>query len=749
MNLQPQPSFDGSPVRGSHAPSLRRGRSLLSGIRAASIVIGLLVAAPALAAASLPMLLGTPAASHLPTMKAQVEDKARVADRSVARQRLVAVDFRYLDPQSPEAATELGVELFDGQIATIELQQIDRRGAQSYTWYGQVKGYAESQVVLTVVDGQIDGSILMLDSAKRGGAVYQIHSAADGSQVLREINQDAFPPDHPSGAAGTPIPPAQLKSTSSNSWTTSGSGTTTSSTTAQAAADSAAYIDVMVVYGNQTAAAAGTAIAAQIQQAIDTTNAAYANSGVTTRLRLVHYEQVSYAESGDFNTDLNRLTTAGDGYMDNVATLRNTYGADLVSLFVENPQYCGIAWIGPNANYAYSVVNRGCASGNYSFAHELAHNFGALHDPYVDPGTSPYAYGHGLTDPAEGWRTVMAYNDACMAAGTSCVRIPFFSNPNLTYGSPANPLGTTSTSDNARVLNDNALTVANFRSSVVASACTYALSPSSASVGAGGASASFAVTSGSGCAWHATTSASWLSIGSGSATSGSGSLYYVASANPGAARSGTIAVGGKAFTVSQASGCTYALSPTSATIAASGATSSVSVTSGAGCAWTATSSAGWLTVSTRSGTGAGSVTYSVASNAGSTRSANLAIGGATFLVTQNGGTTTVSSSGVPTLSAKAISFGYVRVGVKSWPRTVKLTNSGSGALSIGALTQAGVNPGDFLRSGTCAVGTSLAAGKSCTVTYTFRPTAKGSRTASLALATSGGTVALGLNGMGQ
>ena len=124
--------------------------------------------------------------------------------------------------------------------------------------------------------------------------------------------------------------------------------------------------------------------------------------------------------------------------MDNVATLRNTYGADLVSLFVENPQYCGLAWVGPSADYAYSVVNRGCASGNYSFAHELAHNFGALHDPYVDPSTSPYAYGHGLTDPAEGWRTVMAYNNACAAAGTSCVRIPFFSNPSLTYGSPAN-----------------------------------------------------------------------------------------------------------------------------------------------------------------------------------------------------------------------------------------------------------------------------------------------------------------------
>ena len=104
-------------------------------------------------------------------------------------------------------AKELAVTLFDGEMATIEHQQVDQRGPQSYTWYGQVKGYPESQVVLTVVDGQIDGSIMMFDSAARSGAFYQIRSAADGSQSLRLIDQNAFPPDHPSGAAGTPFRP--------------------------------------------------------------------------------------------------------------------------------------------------------------------------------------------------------------------------------------------------------------------------------------------------------------------------------------------------------------------------------------------------------------------------------------------------------------------------------------------------------------------------------------------------------------
>ena len=158
----------------------------------------------------------------------------------------------------------------------------------------------------------------------------------------------------------------------------------------------------MIVYSNQTAAAAGSAIGAQAQQAVDTANLVYANSGITTRLRLVYAGRANYDESGDFNTDLNRLTAGTDGYMDNVAALRDTYGADLVSLFVENPQYCGLGWIGPSANYGFTVVNRGCASPNLSFPHELGHNFGARHDTYVDPLTSPYAYGHGWVDVAAG-----------------------------------------------------------------------------------------------------------------------------------------------------------------------------------------------------------------------------------------------------------------------------------------------------------------------------------------------------------
>jgi len=112
----------------------------------------------------------------------------------------------------------------------------------------------------------------------------------------------------------------------------------------------------------------------------------------------------------------------------------------------------------------FSAVSRRCAIGNYSFGHELGHNMGARHDVYVDSATTPYAYAHGYTYPAAAspWRTVMAYDDACKAVGTSCTRIPYWSNPSLSRGGAA--MGD-STADNHQTLNNTAYTVANFRAS--------------------------------------------------------------------------------------------------------------------------------------------------------------------------------------------------------------------------------------------------------------------------------------------
>jgi hypothetical protein len=80
---------------------------------------------------------------------------------------------------------------------------------------------------------------------------------------------------------------------------------------------------------------------------------------------------------------------------------------------------------------------------------------------------------------------------------------------------------------------------------------------------------------------------------------------------------------------------------------------------------------------------------------------------------------------------------------------VTLTNSGGGTLTIASMTSGGANPSDFTRGGTCAENTALAGGQRCTLQYTFRPTAKVPRSATLAVVTSAGAVNLSLSGRGR
>jgi subtilisin family serine protease len=83
--------------------------------------------------------------------------------------------------------------------------------------------------------------------------------------------------------------------------------------------------------------------------------------------------------------------------------------------------------------------------------------------------------------------------------------------------------------------------------------------------------------------------------------------------------------------------CTYAINPTNANVAAGGGTGSVNVTTQSGCSWTAVSNAAWIHVTSGgSGTGSGTVNYSVDENTGSARTGTMTIAGEAFTVTQAG-----------------------------------------------------------------------------------------------------------------
>ena len=83
-------------------------------------------------------------------------------------------------------------------------------------------------------------------------------------------------------------------------------------------------------------------------------------------------------------------------------------------------------------------------------------------------------------------------------------------------------------------------------------ACSLSISPSSQSFTSSGGSGTVAVTGSSGCSWTSVSNNSWIVITSNATATGSGTTYYSVSPNTNAsARTGTLTIAGRVFTVSQ------------------------------------------------------------------------------------------------------------------------------------------------------------------------------------------------------
>lgn len=83
------------------------------------------------------------------------------------------------------------------------------------------------------------------------------------------------------------------------------------------------------------------------------------------------------------------------------------------------------------------------------------------------------------------------------------------------------------------------------------------------------------------------------------------------------------------------------------------------------------------------------------------------------------------------LSPTSLSFGTVAIGTTSPAKTVTLTNAGTASLNITGIAVTGINAGDFTQTHIC--GSSLAAGATCSISITFKPTVSGTRTAALSV----------------
>jgi hypothetical protein len=163
--------------------------------------------------------------------------------------------------------------------------------------------------------------------------------------------------------------------------------------------------------------------------------------------------------------------------------------------------------------------------------------------------------------------------------------------------------------------------------------CSYATAPASVTVPAQGAGGTVHVTAPAGCAWTARGSAPWIVMAEAGGGVGSGQIGYLVTANTGPAREGTMTVAGHTIAVTQATGCTYALSGPR-DLPAGGGGSVMGLTTAAGCAWSAASGAEWLTVSPASGAGPAQVQLAATPNNGPPRTTTVTIGGVTETIGQ-------------------------------------------------------------------------------------------------------------------
>lgn len=336
------------------------------------------------------------------------------------------------------------------------LRRLDHFEKGRYAWYGEVADDPGSLVLISITTKAISGKI---QSPKLG--TFMIHYIGNGIHRIDEIDETRLP-ERSDDDIEVPVRDNPIER--------------------EKDCPDPARVDIMVVYtaDAQTGAGGAEGMEAFIYLCIYFTNLSYQNSNVNLVMNLVHFEQITYTESGDDNTDLTALSSTSDGLMDNVHALRNTYAADLVSLITETLDNCGLAFrqfpvTAAFESSAFSVVKRSCAAGNLSFAHETAHNMGARHDCANASSSAGANHGHFVSNPADGsgnsWRTVLAY-PSC--TGGPCTRIPFFSNPNLNYSPTASastdPMGTVAvagscTDDNVSVLNNASTIVSNFRCS--------------------------------------------------------------------------------------------------------------------------------------------------------------------------------------------------------------------------------------------------------------------------------------------
>lgn len=281
---------------------------------------------------------------------------------------------------------------------------------------------ATAEATFTVRAGQITGS------AVEKGYAYVVRPLGGGLHAILKREISKLPPDHPPADATPASPRAPVDEF--NAKNDGGPGT----------------IEIPIVVGYHAHIEEATSDPdGLIQNAVEATNASFANSNVNLKVTLKRAVRVDTGDNLDVLKAVSLLQSGAESMKPVLSALSDTKAA-IAILLVNEGWACGKASaILGQPEKSFAAVRQDCAVEKRSFPHELGHLFGARHERVSDNAVEPFPFGHGYQSKTKLWRDIMA--NEC---GEGCERRLIWSSPDIQINGEA--AGTAEHEDNARVL---------------------------------------------------------------------------------------------------------------------------------------------------------------------------------------------------------------------------------------------------------------------------------------------------------